>query len=319
MQSPPEAKPPARLRILLRTARAQSDEWRTALAQALPDADIAVWPDVPFAPDYVVAWRPSTEFFNRVASPKAIFNLGAGVEALLRLPNLPPDVPVIRLEDAGMAQQMAQYVTLAVLAAHRQRNAYASAQREGRWAPLPPVPSAQFAVGFLGLGVLGRACADALRRLGYPLLGWSREPKQVPGVESFSGMGALPQLLSRSRVLVCLLPATPHTIDLLDATRLALLPRGAHVVNVSRGDLVVDHALIALLDAGHLAGATLDVFRTEPLPPAHPFWHHPRIAVTPHISATTQVAEAVAQVAAKIRLLERGQAVTGAVDRALGY
>lgn len=307
------------MRILLRTPRAQSDAWRAALAEVLPDADIAVWPEVPFAPDYVVAFRPSAELFNRVAKPKAIFNLGAGVEALLRLPTLPPAVPVIRLEDAGMAQPMAQYVTLAVLAAHRQRNEYAVQQREARWAPLPTVSSAQFAVGLLGLGVLGRACAGALRGFGYPLLGWSRESKQVPGVESFAGMDALPQLLARSQVLVCLLPATPHTIDLLDASRLALLPRGAHVVNVSRGDVVVDDALIALLDSGHLAGATLDVFRTEPLPSAHPFWHHPQIVVTPHISAVTQVAESVAQVAAKIGLLERGQPVTGVVDRALGY
>lgn len=309
------------MRILLRTARAQSESWQAALAEALPEADIALWPQVSvsFAPDYVLAWKPSADVFERVQAPKAIFNLGAGVDALLKLPNLPPTVPIIRLEDAGMAAQMTEYVTLAVLAAHRQRDAYLAQQRQARWAALRQVPRDCFGVGLLGLGVLGRACAEALRPFGFALLGWSREPKAVAGVETFSGKNALPRMLAQSQVLVCLLPATPETVNLLDASRLALLPRGAHLVNVARGELVVDADLVAALSAGHLSGATLDVFRTEPLPPEHPFWHHPRIVVTPHVSALTQVSESVAQIAGKIRALEAGQTVTGVVDRARGY
>ncbi len=314
----PEDVPP-RLRLLLRTSQAVSKAWRDALAAALPEADIAIWPDVAFAPDYVLAWKPSRELFDRVPRPRAIFNLGAGVDALLRVPNLPPGVPVIRLEDAGMAAPMAEYVTLEVLAAHRKRDAYRRAQQQAHWSDLACADPRAFTIGLLGLGVLGRACADALRPFGFRLVGWSRSPKALAGVETHAGPDALAHVLAQSNVLVCLLPATDDTVDLLDAPRLALLPRGAYVVNVARGELVVDHDLVRAIDSGHLAGATLDVFRTEPLPPTHPFWHHPAIVVTPHVSAVTRIPESAAQVAAKIRRLERGEPVTGVVDRARGY
>jgi len=307
------------LRVLLRTSPAQSRTWRDGLASALPEAAITVWPDVIAAPDYVAVWKPEPEVFAAIAPPKAIFNLGAGVDALLRLPTLPRDVPIIRLEDAGMAPQMVEYVMLAVLAAQRQRRAYADQQRDRTWQALPRIAASEFAVGVLGLGVLGRACLEALRPFGFPLLGWSRAHKTVPNVETHWGRDGLHAMLARSRALVCLLPSTPDTRDLLDATHLAMLPRGAHVINVARGELVVDAALIALLDSGHLGGATLDVFREEPLPRDHPFWHHPGVVLTPHISAVTLMHESVAQVAAKIRKLERGEAVTGVIDPRLGY
>jgi len=293
--------------------------WRDALAAALPEARIVLWPGQVAAPDYALVWKPPPELFAQVRPRKAICNIGAGVDALLAVPTLPADVPVLRLEDAGMAAQMAEYATLAVLAAYREQHAYALGQREGRWVPRPRIPKAEFGVGILGFGVLGRAVAAALEPFGFPLAGWSRARKAVPGVASFAGEGELSAFLVRSRVLVCLLPSTPDTRDLLGRERLAQLPAGAHVVNVARGDIVVDADLVALLDTGHLAGATLDVFRTEPLPPGHPFWHHPRIALTPHVSAVTSIDESVAQIAAKIRQLERGEPVTGVVDRARGY
>jgi glyoxylate/hydroxypyruvate reductase A len=307
------------MRLLLRTSQSASDAWRNALAAALPDAEIAVWPDVPFAPDYVLAWKPSRALFDRVPAPRAIFNLGAGVDALLALPNVPRDVPVIRLEDAGMAAPMAEYVTMEVLAAHRKRDAYRRAQGRAEWIDRGGADPGAFGVGLLGLGVLGRACAAMLRHFGFRLLGWSRSPKTIDGVQTHAGTDGLGLVLRESNVLVCLLPSTADTANLLDARRLALLPRGAHVVNVARGDLIVDDDLLHALDSGHLAGATLDVFRTEPLPSTHPFWHHPAIVVTPHVSAVTRIAESAAQVVAKIRALERGDAVTGVVDRARGY
>ncbi|HZQ60734.1 MAG TPA: glyoxylate/hydroxypyruvate reductase A, partial [Casimicrobiaceae bacterium] len=254
------------LRVLLRTSPAQSDPWREALQAALPEATITAWPDVIADPDYVAVWKPEAELFASIAAPKAIFNLGAGVDALLRLPSLPRGVPIIRLEDAGMAQQMREYVTLAVLAAQRQRDAYEAQQRGRIWQALPPIPASEFTVGMLGLGVLGRACLDALAPFGFPRLGWSRELRTVDGVETYAGAEGLRAMLGRSRALVCLLPSTPDTVGLLDATHLAMLPRGAHVINVARGELVVDEHLLALLDSGHLGGATLDVFREEPLP-----------------------------------------------------
>src|SRR6266508_4540715 len=286
------------MRLLLRTARAQSDEWRDAIARALPEAAITVWPDVDERPDYVVAWKPSAELFARIGRPRAIFNLGAGVDAMLALPTLPRDVP------------------LAALAAYREQRDYAQAQRERRWAPRARIPKSEFAVGLLGFGVLGRAVAAALAPFGFPLLAWMRERRALAGVEPFAGPGELAPMLQRSRVLVVMLPATGDTVGLVNASRLAQLPTGAHLVNVARGDLIVDADLIDALDHGQLASATLDVFRDEPLPVSHPFWHHPRITLTPHVSAVTLVTDSAAQVAAKIRALERCEPVGGRVDYA---
>jgi glyoxylate/hydroxypyruvate reductase A len=307
------------VKILLQPPRDEGDAWRAALASAFPDAAIAVWPDAPAEADYVLVWRPPAELFARVRPAKAIFNLGAGVEVLLAVPTLPGGVPVIRLEDAGMAAQMAEYVTLAVLRAYREADAYAAQQREGRWQPRPRIPKSGFGVGILGFGVLGQAVANALAPFGFPLRAWSLSPKRSRDVESFAGRAELRAFLAASKVLVCLLPSTPATRGLLERAALEALPRGAHLVNVARGDLVVDEDLLAALDGGHLAGATLDVFRAEPLPSSHPFWHHPRITLTPHASAVTLVEDSVAQVAGKIRRLERGEPVTGTVDRARGY
>jgi len=167
--------------------------------------------------------------------------------------------------------------------------------------------------------VLARACIDVLRPFGYPLFGWSRTRQEVAGVTTFAGYDEIDSMLSRSHLVVCLLPSTHDTRDLLDARRLRALPRGAHLVNIARGDIVVEADLLALLDSGHLGGATLDVFRDEPLPPGHPFWQHRRIVITPHVSAITLVEPTVAQVTSKIRRLESGATITGVVDRARGY
>jgi len=214
-----------------------------------------------------------------------------------------------------MAQQMAEYVARAVLRRYREFDAYAQSQRNGAWQPRPRLRKDEFEVGILGIGALGTAVAAALSTFGFPLAGWSRKQKTVPGVKTFGGIAALPMFLSRSRVLVCLLPLTPETRGLLDGDTLSKLPYGAYVVNVSRGALLVEDDLLALIDSGRLAGAMLDVFRDEPLPASHAFWHHPRITVTPHVSAVTRIEESVAQVAAKIRRLEAGLPVSGIVDR----
>ncbi len=307
------------MKLLLAFAGPHESRWRDAFASALPDAALAVWPDAPAEVDCALVWTPPPELFERVRIRRAIFNLGAGVDALLSVRTLPPGLPVIRLEDAGMAAQMAQYVTLAVLRAFRESDAYAEQQRTGQWIQRRRQRLGAFGVGILGLGMLGRAVARALSPFGFPLSAWTRTPHVAEGIECFAGASGLPEVLERSRVLVVMLPSTPDTRDLIDRGKLARLPKGAHLVNVARGDIVVDRDLIAMLDSGHLASATLDVFREEPLPPNHPFWHHPRIVVTPHVSAVTQVGDTVTQVATKLRQLERGEAVSGVVDRARGY
>jgi glyoxylate/hydroxypyruvate reductase A len=304
--------------VLLQMPGRAADAWRDALAKALPEARIAMWPDGASDPAYACVWRPPAELFARVRPAKAIFNLGAGVDTLLAVPTLPRDVPVIRLEDAGMAEQMAEYATLAVLRAYREADVYAAEQREARWHPRERRAKAGFGVGLLGCGVLGRAVAAALAPFGFPLAGWSRTGKAPPGVAAY-GPDQFASFLGASHALVCTLPLTARTTGLLDRAALAWLPRGAHVINVARGEIVVDADLLALLDEGHLGGATLDVFRVEPLPAGHAFWHHPRITVTPHVSAVTLIPESAAQVAVKIRRIERGETVTGVVDRDRGY
>jgi glyoxylate/hydroxypyruvate reductase A len=290
-----------------------------AFARALPEARVRHCLDGPDACDFALVWRPPPEMFARLRVRRAVVNLGAGVDAVVGLPTLPGDVPLVRVEDAGMAEQMAEYAMHAVLRAYREFDRYAEAQRAARWQRRPRLPKSSFGVGILGLGTLGRAVAQALLSIGFPVAGWSREPRRVEGVASYAGPGGLPALLAGSHVLICLLPSTPATRGILHRETLRALPAGAYVVNVARGDLVVDADLVALLDEGHLSGAMLDVFREEPLPPDHPFWHHARIALTPHVSAVTLVDETVAQVAAKVRALWRGESVSGVVDRARGY
>lgn len=306
------------MRLLLATA-SQRPAWRDAFAGALPDAELFEWPEAPDEVDYALVWRPPPECFERVRVKRAIVNLGAGVDALLAVPTLPARVPILRLTDAGMAPQMAEYVTLAVLAAYREQLAYAEQQRAGLWKPRRRIDKSGFRVGLLGMGVLGRAVTAALQPFGFPLAGFSRTTRDVPGVAMHAGREGLHAMLAATSLLVCMLPLTPATRGLLDATTLRRLPRGAHVVNVARGGLVVEADLLAALDDGHLASATLDVFNEEPLPAGHPFWHHPRIVLTPHVSAATLIEDSVAQVAQRIAAHARGERVDGVVDRARGY
>jgi glyoxylate/hydroxypyruvate reductase A len=307
------------VKLLIAVAE-QGDRWHEALAASLPEATLFRWPDdAPPEVDYAAVWKPSPDAFTRTRIRRAIFNLGAGVDSLLAVPTLPPDVPILRLEDAGMAAQMAEYAVLAVLREFRDADHYLRAQRAGHWSPLRRRDRASFRVGVLGTGVLGQAVLRALEPFAFPLVAWSRTPHAIPGVESYAGRESLPAFLSRSTMVIALLPSTPETRGLLDAEALALLPSGAHLVNVGRGDLIVESALIAALNRGHLGHATLDVFRDEPLPPTHPFWHHSGFTITPHVSAVTRVADSAAQVAAKLRALERGESVGGVVDRARGY
>ena len=241
-------------------------------------------------------WKPPEALFTQCHIRRAIFNLGAGVDALMAMRTLPRDVPVIRLEDAGMAIQMAEYVALAVLRAYREQDAYALAQREARWSPRRRLDKSTFCIGLLGVGVLGRGVLKALRALEFPVAGWSRSSGMIDDVTVASGENGLQELLAKTRVLVVLLPDTSQTRGMLDRRLLSRLPAGAHVVNIARGPLIVENDLLALLDEGHLASATLDVFDEEPLPPGHRFWHHPRIVITPHVSAATLVDVSVGQV-----------------------
>ena len=306
------------MKLLFCCAGTKPEPWIAGLRAALPAADVAVWEPGAPAADYAVVWTPPQAFLDEQPGLKAVFNIGAGVDALLKL-RLPPTARVVRLDDAGMSVQMAEYVCHAVIRHFREFDGYEADVRQGRWSYRKPRSRADFAVGVMGLGVLGSRVAQALRVFEFPVNGWSRSPKALDGVRGFSGWEGFNDFLAASRVLVNLLPLTPDTQDILRRETLSRLQPGGCVINVARGAHLVDEDLLALLDEGHLAGATLDVFRTEPLPAGHPFWTHPGMTVTPHTSARTLRDESIAQIAGKIRALEQGEPIAGIVDPVRGY
>ena len=327
----------------------KAEPWLTGLRAALPQATVAQWlapggasdgvsdgvsggllPEWLPAPraDYAVVWAPPQQFVDEQAADlqpagagsqlKAIFNIGAGVDALMTL-QIPPQIKVVRLNDAGMSVQMAEYVSHAVIRQFREFDGYEADINQGKWSFRKPRSRADFPIGVMGLGVLGERVAKALAQFDFPVMGWSRTPKTVEGVRCFSGTAHFDDFLRASKVLVCLLPLTADTQDIMHRDTLSKLQPGGHVINVARGAHLVEEDLITLIDSGHLAGATLDVFRTEPLPAGHPFWTHPKITITPHTSARTLRDESIAQIAGKIMALERGQPIAGIVDLVRGY
>ncbi len=305
------------INVVICTAKEQ-DVWRDALAECLPEANVYVGLDAPPS-DYAVVWNPPPEFFELQQALKALFSLGAGVNDLLAMPSLPADVPLIRMEDVGMAAQMEEYALYVALRQFRAMPKYEHAQADERWSRQPMRVRDEFRVGVLGLGVLGGAVARSLAAFGFSVSGWSRSAKAVAGVTCESGADGLDKVLARSELLLLMLPVTRETTGLIDHEKIAKLPAGASIANLSRGGLIDDANLLDALDSGHIAQAYLDVFNTEPLPAEHRFWTHSRVHITPHIAALTPHAIACHQVAEKIRKLEAGQAVTGVVDRQHGY
>jgi len=294
------------------------EPWVQGVQTAFPEAHVSVWtPGAPQA-DHGIVWAPPQQFIDEQRGLQTLFNIGAGVDALLQL-KLPASLKVVRLDDAGMSVQMAEYVCHAVIRHFREFDGYDADTRAGKWSYRKPRSRADFAVGVMGLGVLGERVAKALQVFEFPVNGYSRSVKNLPGIRCFSGAQGLPEFLAATRVLVNLMPLTPETENILNRTTLSQLQQGGYVINVARGKHLVDDDLIALIDGGHLAGATLDVFRTEPLPAKHPFWHHPQITVTPHTSARTLREESIAQIVGKIQALQRGEAIKGVVDPQRGY
>ncbi|AMM25232.1 2-hydroxyacid dehydrogenase [Variovorax sp. PAMC 28711] len=300
------------------------DAWVEGLQRELPGADIAVWAAGAPPADHAVVWAPPQQFIDEQPTLRGLFNIGAGVDALLQL-RVPPTTHIVRLDDAGMSVQMAEYVCHALVRHVRELDVYEADAREGKWSYRKPRLRRDFPVGVMGLGVLGERVAKAVGQFDFPVNGWSRSPRQVGGVQCFSGAKGFDEFLAASRVLVCLLPLTPDTRGVMNRETLLKLNGGApggYVINVARGAHLVNEDLLALLEEGPLAGATLDVFETEPLPPDHPFWRHPKITVTPHASARTLREESIVQIAGKIRAVEAGAAfadLPGLVDPQRGY
>jgi glyoxylate/hydroxypyruvate reductase A len=306
------------MRISICCTDTKPEPWLAGLQAALPQAEVSVWAPGASAADYAVVWAPPQQFLDEQPDIKALFNIGAGVDALMQR-TLPPQALVVRLDDAGMSVQMAEYVCHALIRHFRAFDQYEADVAQGKWSYRRPRLRRDCPVGIMGLGVLGQRVAQAVAQFEFPVLGWSRSAKQLPGVECFAGDAALPEFLSRTQVLVCLLPLTDDTRGILNRQTLSQLRAGGYLIHVARGGHLVEQDLLTLIDQGHLAGATLDVFQTEPLPAGHVFWQHPNIIVTPHTSARTLRDESIAQIVGKMLALERGEPVAGVVDRRLGY
>jgi glyoxylate/hydroxypyruvate reductase A len=300
------------LRAALVWERIDADVWSRDAGQAVADA---------YAPqaDVAVVWRPPAVLFEEQRHLQAVFNLGAGVDALLALPGLPAKASVFRLEDAGMARALSEYVLAAVLRVYRRFDRYAASQSQRCWQPESLPSRDRYNVGVFGLGVLGTAIAKTLAGHGFAVRGHARTRKDIAGIDCRCGDAEFASFLDGLDVLVAVVPATAATQAMLDRRALARLARGAHVVNVGRGAVLVEADLLALLDSGHLSGATLDVFAAEPLPADHPFWARHEIVVTPHVAAETELEPAIEQVAGKLARWSRGDPVSGAVDRERGY
>lgn len=296
-------------------------EYREPLARAFAEAGLDVELAEAAAPetvDYVVvAPRGTIADFAPYTRCKAVLNLWAGVERIVGLPGLTQ--PLCRMVDPALTEGMVEYVVGHALRHHLGMDRHILGQ-DGVWRHerIPPI-ARERKVTMLGLGALGTACGQALAALNFPVTGWSRTPKQVPGINCLSCGSGLEEALRGAEIVVLLLPLTAETENLLDARRIGLMARGGFVINPGRGPLVDDAALIAALDLGQLSHATLDVFRQEPLPPEHPFWAHPKVTVTPHIAADTRAASASRVVAENIRRGEAGEPLLYQVDRARGY
>lgn len=294
-----------------------------AIRAALPGREIRRWPEAGNRDEITAAivWQPPARFFDDLPRLEHVLALSAGVDGLLKHPGLPPSVPIVRLHDAGMGDFMADYVLYGVLHARRRMPALLAAARKGIWLHDIVVPRpAAFGVGILGAGALGRYVASRLADQGYRVACWSRGPKTLPrGVAHHAGPDGLETLLASSDVLVCLLPLTEATRDMLDRDLFERLPRGAFLINAARGEHLVEADLVAALDDASLSGALLDVFRTEPLPAEHAFHADPRIIVTPHLAAPSDPRGSAVQIADSLAVLERGERPPGLVDRARGY
>jgi len=310
----------ARMTLLYTSDPERGRIWREIFAAEAADVAFVEPSDVhdPATIRYLAAWNPSADLIASLPALEVLFSIGAGIDQF-DMARLPPHVRVVRMIEPGIRQGMVEYVTMAVLALHRNLIDHGIAQREGRWNPITLVPAAQRRVGVMGLGNLGQAVLEGLAPFGFALSGWSRSAHAIDGVTCHAGEAALPAFLSSCDILICLLPLTPETRGILCRDRLAQLPSGASLINVGRGGHLVEQDLLSLLDEQHLSGAVLDVFDPEPLPAGHAFWTHPRIVMTPHVASMTRADSAARALIANIRRHAAGEAMEGEVARGRGY
>jgi len=295
--------------------------WEKRIRAAQPDIDLRVWPEVGDPEEIVFAltWRHPHGTFKRFPNLKCIASMGAGVDNILSDPDLPAGVPITRIVDSSLAQSMTEYVVMAVLNYCRNARFFRDREAEGVWKPVIPKLAANEKVGILGLGQLGLDAARKLQTLGFTVAGWRRSQQPMAGVETFCGLSQFQAFLAATRILVNMLPLTAETRNILNRDTFTHLPPGAYLVNVARGEHLVEEDLLEAIAAGQLSGACLDVFRTEPLSQEHPFWAHPGITVTPHIASLTNPAAVIPHIMENYRRVLAGREAAHKVDCDRGY
>ncbi len=295
--------------------------FQTAIAKLQPNLKLEVYPNIKnYADiDFVMVWRHPLGIFSKFPNLKCIAAMSAGVDHILVDKDLPKNIPIVRILDPKMAQDISQYVVANVLYLVKRLDHWQKNQQLKLWHKNPPFSLADKTIGILGLGFLGRQAAAALQFLGLKVIGWSNSPKNLTGVNSYVGQQELTQFLNQTDILICMLPLTPATQNILNAENFSKLQKNAYVINLGRGDHLIEHDLIAALDSGQLSGACLDVFREEPLPVNHPFWTHSKIRITPHIASVTNPETATAQILENYRRIQAHQPLLNIVDLNKGY
>lgn len=307
--------------LLIISADLKAHRWVKHIEALDSDLEVRVWPDVgdPAEIEMALVWKHPPGELKKLPNLKCIASLGIGVDHVFRDAELPANVPITRVVSPSMARSMSEYVVLAALDFCRQGAAYRKDQRSTRWQPRIPRHPESVSVGIMGMGQLGRHAAGRLQVFGFSVSGWCRTPKSLANIDIYAGDANLAPFLADSQILVCLLPLTPATRNILNARLFAGLPRGAYVINVARGEHLVEADLLAALESGQLSGACLDVFRSEPLPPEHPFWRHPAITVTPHVSSITFPRAVAPQIVDNYRRLQTNRPLRHRVDTRRRY
>lgn len=306
--------------ILYRSDAPRAAAWASYFAEHAPDLDFRVWPDAGKLDEveYLIAWQAPAEFLATLPRLKVLFSSGAGVDHV-DFSAVPAHIPIVRMVEPGIINGMVEYVSLAVLALHRDFFDYVAAKAARVWNPLEVPPASARSIGVMGMGSLGRAVLERLGTYGFRLRGWNRSLRRMDGVESFAGSDQLQPFLEGCDVLICLLPLTPTTRGILNRKLFAALPAGAALINVGRGPHLVDADLVEALDSGRLSRAILDVTDPEPLPAEHPFWTHPRVFLTPHVASMTQPETAAPILLENVRRYRRGEPLLNLIDRSRGY
>ena len=308
--------------ILLCTLPGGGPNFAAEIKRLMPELEVRIWPDVgnPDDIEFAAVHFFDCKEFAKFKNLKFVASLFAGLDHLVKDPGMPKSVPIVRAADPKGDQLMNETAMMHVFRHHRHLHEYVVSQAAREWKPRRPIlRTDQRKVGVAGLGQIGLPMALYLKGFGFDVAGWTRTPKKVEGLQTFHGKDGFGPFLARSEIVVGMLAVTAETENIFNAAAFAQMPKGACLINLARGDIVNDAELIAALDSGQLAGATLDVFRTEPLPKEDKLWGHPRITIMPHVARMPSPRDIVPQIIENVRRAQSGRPLAWVVDRAVGY